>query len=131
MLVVDDDPGMRALIARCLAKLEAKVFEADNGSDALDMARKHLPDLILMDNVMPGLKGLDVARELRKDEKLEGTTIVIMSSDPEPEVEDRMKLPYHGWIPKPFNPQLLLEEVTSLVELKRFTPRPFIRRDKS
>lgn len=131
MLVVDDDPGMRALVIRCLSRFNARVFEADNGLEAIEAATRELPDLILLDNFMPGMKGLDVAGELRKNNRLDGSTIVMISSDSEPPSADRMKLPYHGWILKPFKPLQLLEEVTRIIETSRWTPRPFIRKDRT
>ena len=66
VLIVDDEPDARRRLAVMLAELDVLVVgEAANGAEALDLARERLPDVLLLDVVMPGVDGLDVARHLR------------------------------------------------------------------
>lgn len=64
ILVVDDDNDVRAMIRRALTELGYPVVEASNGEDALAMFRDSRTDLVILDYMMPGMKGDEVAREL-------------------------------------------------------------------
>jgi CheY-like chemotaxis protein len=104
VLIADDDSSIRALIRTCIAEWKAEVIEAEDGRQALDLAQSELPDLILLDQLMPQLLGLEVAAELRKDVRLQNSTIVMITSEPEPTPTPRtlMFRVYDGWISKPF-----------------------------
>ncbi|WP_129793290.1 response regulator [Sphingosinicella sp. CPCC 101087] len=64
ILVVDDDSSVRATIARALAELGYTVREAADGPTALELVRERAPSLIILDYVMPGMDGSEVAREV-------------------------------------------------------------------
>ena len=64
ILVVDDDNGVRATIARGLAALGYKVREADSGPAALERIAEERPSLVILDYVMPGMDGAEAAREI-------------------------------------------------------------------
>jgi two-component system response regulator MprA len=65
LLVVDDDPKIRTVVRRGLAYEGYRVVEAASGEEGLDKAREHLPDLVILDVMMPGIDGLEVTRRLR------------------------------------------------------------------
>ncbi|MBM3128488.1 MAG: response regulator transcription factor [Chloroflexi bacterium] len=67
LLLVEDDQTLRETLAYNLAREEYAVIQADNGVTALDLAREHKPDLILLDVMLPGLDGLTVCRTLRRE----------------------------------------------------------------
>jgi DNA-binding response OmpR family regulator len=67
LLLVEDDQTLRETLAYSLAREEYEVIETDNGVTALDLARKHKPDLIVLDVMLPGLDGLTVCRTLRHE----------------------------------------------------------------
>jgi DNA-binding response OmpR family regulator len=67
LLLVEDDQTLRETLAYNLAREEYEVIQADNGVTALDLAREHKPDLILLDVDLPGLDGLTVCRTLRRE----------------------------------------------------------------
>ncbi len=80
ILVVDDDPEISTLLSARLGKRGYKVSTAADGNKALEMARKELPDLVLLDVMMPGKSGWEVARALKQDPETEGIKIVMLSA---------------------------------------------------
>lgn len=79
LLVADDCPGMRRLLARCLDEEYGRVLAAADGHAALRLARERLPDLIVLDVLMPGPGGLDVCAALRADERTQGIPVLLLS----------------------------------------------------
>jgi DNA-binding response OmpR family regulator len=70
ILVVDDEPAVRNLLAYNLSKAHYAVLTADNGRQALELARQEDPDLVLLDLMLPEVDGLDVCRELRRTSQI-------------------------------------------------------------
>lgn len=83
VLVVDDSRTIRFALKKMLAQGGYQVLEAENGREAIEMARVHSPVLIIMDIVMPELNGFQATRRMRKMEETRGIPIVIMSGNPE------------------------------------------------
>ncbi|MDQ7782310.1 MAG: response regulator [Desulfomonilaceae bacterium] len=117
ILVVDDRPEVRELLRRTLAKGSYETFCADNGADALTMARERNPDLILMDILMPGdLNGTETARMLKSDPQTKYSKIVILSGRDEPEVmSEALEAGADGYFTKPFSPLDLLRKIEELL----------------
>jgi DNA-binding response OmpR family regulator len=78
ILIADDDPDMLALVGRHLRTLKCKVVEANDGEMALALARKELPDLMILDVMMPGKSGWEVCKAVREDEETFRDTGVIV-----------------------------------------------------
>ncbi|WP_456374256.1 response regulator [Thiolapillus sp.] len=83
VLVVDDSKTIRFALKKMLVQGGYDVLEAENGREAIDMARKHGPILIIMDIVMPELNGFQATRRMRKIEETREIPIVIMSGNQE------------------------------------------------
>ena len=83
ILLVDDDQPVRTLYGLVLRRNGYHVLEADSGNAALDMARKHLPDLILSDIIIPGSDGVSLLRKIRRDPDLKYRQFVLMSGSPD------------------------------------------------
>ena len=79
ILLVDDDQQLRTLFGSVLRRRGYDVIEADSGVAGLEMARKHLPDLILSDIDMPGGDGASLLRDIRLDPELKSRQVVLMS----------------------------------------------------
>jgi CheY-like chemotaxis protein len=78
VLVVDDDPFIRKLIATTLEDVaEFVLFEAADGAEAIEVARRERPELVFLDVDMPVLDGIDACRQLRSLESTAHTTIVM------------------------------------------------------
>jgi CheY-like chemotaxis protein len=83
ILLVDDEQPVRTLYGLVLRRNGYHVLEADSGGVALDMARKHLPDLILSDIIIPGSDGVSLLRKIRDDPDLKYRPFVLMSGSPD------------------------------------------------
>ena len=79
ILLVDDDQELRTLFGRVLRRGGYYVIEADSGVKGLEMARKHLPDLILSDINMAGGDGVSLLRDIRRDPELKSRQFVFLS----------------------------------------------------
>src|SRR5258708_26520501 len=116
VLIVDDDEFIRKLIATTLedvARLE--LHGAADGLEAVDVARREHPRLVFLDVDMPGRNGIDVCRELRKDEATSGATIVMLTAAEGDGVEALAEEAGADlFLTKPFSPLDLLRLVDRL-----------------
>jgi DNA-binding response OmpR family regulator len=79
IVVADDDPDMLALVTRHLRTMNCRIVEANDGDAALAAARKELPDLLLLDVMMPGKSGWEVCKEVREDPMFVDTAIIMLT----------------------------------------------------
>ena len=92
ILVVDDEPMIREIARARLTSAGHEILEASDGRQALVLARREHPALILLDLSMPEMSGLDVVREIRNDPRLIGTLVLIMTGiDPDEEVSSALR----------------------------------------
>lgn len=116
VLVVDDEEMLVNLLRRQLDTQGYEVLTATDGLSALSIARRHRPDLVILDISMPGLSGLDVCERLRGDLMLEHILILFLTG--RDEVQDRVKGLETGaddYLPKPFDTNELLARVRALL----------------
>ena len=131
VLVIDDEAPIRLL---CRVNLEAEgmtVLEASDGPTGLEKARNEEPDVILLDVMMPGLDGWQVAEELIDSERTNGIPIVFLTA--RAEARDRARgLDLGGidYVTKPFNPVELAPLVRDLLERVERGERDQLRREK-
>src|SRR5436190_17343121 len=131
VLVIDDEAPIRLL---CRVNLEAEgmqVIEAADGPTGLECAREVLPDVILLDVMMPGLDGWQVAEELLDDERTSSIPIIFLTA--RAELRDRARgLDVGGvdYVTKPFNPIELASLVRDLLERVARGERDELRREK-
>ena len=79
--IIEDDPDARRLLRRVLqARGEYQIFEAKNGREGLEMVRRHRPDLVLLDLMMPEVDGFEVMETIRADEELADTRIIVITA---------------------------------------------------
>jgi DNA-binding response OmpR family regulator len=131
VLVIDDEAPIRLL---CRVNLEAdgmQVLEASDGPTGLEKARNEDPDVILLDVMMPGLDGWQVAEELLDDRRTSSIPIVFLTA--RAEVRDRARgLDLGGidYVTKPFNPIELAPQVRELIQRVDRGEREEVRREK-
>jgi CheY-like chemotaxis protein len=114
ILVVDDDSDSRTLLEMVLATSGYAVETAANGSDALVSARRHRPNLILLDLAMPVMDGFAFRAEQLRDANLSGIPVICVSGRHDAvRVSRRMQVA--GCIPKPFDLQVVIEQVRHIV----------------
>ena len=80
LLIVDDEDGVRALVRMTLDNGLYEIIEASDGLEALDLAKEHHPDLVLLDVMLPDLSGMDVCRKIKDDPDLASTTVVMLTA---------------------------------------------------
>jgi DNA-binding response OmpR family regulator len=131
VLVVDDEAPIRLL---CRVNLEAEdmdVLEAADGEQGLELARAEKPDVVLLDVMMPGMDGWQVAERLVEDAETADIPLVFLTA--RAELRDRargLELGGVDYITKPFNPTELATVVEGLLERVRRGERDELRREK-
>lgn len=131
VLVVDDEPPIRLL---CRVNLEAEkmdVLEAGDGQTGLELARTEKPDVVLLDVMMPGMDGWEVAERLVEDEATRDIPLIFLTA--RAELRDRargLELGGVDYITKPFNPVELARMVENLLDRVRRGERDELRREK-
>jgi two-component system KDP operon response regulator KdpE len=130
VLVVDDEPRMIRFIRMNLELEGYHVVEASNGIEALDQVRKHLPDLVIMDVMMPKMDGFETLSLLR-----EISTVPVILLTVKSEEEDRihgLELGADDYITKPFSPRELISRVNAVLRRADWpapTPRTVLHID--
>ncbi|HEY6584449.1 MAG TPA: response regulator [Gaiellaceae bacterium] len=131
VLVVDDEPPIRLL---CRVNLEAEgmeVLEAADGEEGLATARAEKPDVVLLDVMMPGMDGWQVAEQLFESDETNQIPLVFLTA--RAELRDRargLELGGVDYITKPFNPVELAAVVEGLLDRVRRGERDDLRREK-
>lgn len=113
ILIVEDDESIRDLIELTL-KTEgyASVYTASNGADAIKMAEKYLPNLILLDIMMPIMDGLTVCSKLKKSENCRNIPIIMLSAkSEESDIVLGLELGANDYITKPFSRKILIARI--------------------
>ena len=121
ILVVDDDPHIRELLAFALGKAGMSVAEAADGEDALAAIARRLPDLMVLDINMPRLNGLDLCRKLRAEGGAGAALPILFLSSRDDEIDRIVGIEIGGddYVVKPFSPREVVARVGAI--LKRGT----------
>lgn len=122
ILIVDDNPLYRELAGTLLADAGHDILVAEDGEQALSVASKDSPDLILMDLSMPEMDGVMTMHRLRQIESARQTPVVAITAYPEKWAHKVVASEdFQGYIEKPFRPDTFVDEV--LTYLKPLQPR--------
>jgi len=122
ILIVDDEKHIRTLLREQLEEAGYSIVEAQNGREAIQLARSERPDLIILDILMPGLDGFEVTTILKQSDETADIPIMILSI-----VEDRdrgYRLGVDSYLTKPIDAEQLLSTVSSLAARGQQTPAP-------
>ncbi len=116
ILVAEDEPDIRELVAFILRYAGHAVTTANNGEEAVVMAARNTPDLILMDVRMPRMTGYDACRAIKSDPMLKHIPVVFLSAKgQESEVQAGMLVGAEDYLLKPFAPDHLTERVEAIL----------------
>jgi CheY-like chemotaxis protein len=122
ILVVDDDPDILDAITTILSTQPYQIETARDGIDCVDKVRADIPDLIVLDLLMPKKDGFAVVRELRENPKYAKIPILILTSVREDasrrryELETGLAMDVQDYVEKPISPPDLLDRVSNLLE---------------
>jgi two-component system KDP operon response regulator KdpE len=130
LLLVDDEPRILDAVRLNLEIEGYEVFEANNGREAIDKVRAVLPDLVVMDVMMPGMDGFEALRELRKFSTV--PVIMLTVKADERDVARGLELGADDYVAKPFSQMVLLARIKAVLrrtELPPPAPRTLITVD--
>ncbi len=119
ILIVDDEPHIRALLEQALEDLEdegVELLTAGNGLDAWAMAQKELPDLIILDVMMPRMSGYEVCERVKLEPTLDNVYIIMLTA--KGQAMDRQRGEQVGadeYVTKPFDPDYLIERAEAVL----------------
>jgi two-component system, OmpR family, phosphate regulon response regulator PhoB len=116
VLVVEDEPDIAALIAYQLTREGYRVETASNGEQALASIGRGMPDLVVLDRMLPGLSGDEVLRSLRKEDDTQSLPVLVLTAKREQEDRIRgLELGADDYLTKPFSPRELVLRVQSIL----------------
>ena len=121
ILVVEDEPAIQELIAYNLKQAGHQALRADNAEQALNLVSNALPDLVLLDWMLPGLSGIEFARRLRADKRTRTVPIIMLTA--RSDEQDKLAGLDSGaddYITKPFSPRELMARIKAV--LRRRAP---------
>lgn len=105
ILIVDDEAPIRDMLRLALEMADYKCLEADNAQDAHSLIVDNKPDLILLDWMMPGTSGIELARRLKKDELTADVPIIMLTAKGEEDNKVQgLEVGADDYITKPFSP---------------------------
>jgi two-component system OmpR family response regulator len=117
VLIVDDSPDLRGMLAFTLSDLGFAIREAKNGEDALDEMAAHAPDCVVLDLMMPGLSGFKVLEQMRARKLAPDARVVILSAqDDERALVRGFELHADEFFMKPVDPDLVAHKISALIE---------------
>jgi CheY-like chemotaxis protein len=116
VLLVEDFDDTRLMMKLWLMKKGYRVIEAENGEQAIELAQRETPDLIIMDMMMPGLTGLDATRQIREYQSLRQTPIVAVSAYGADEYRSKaLDAGCTEYVATPFEPEALSNLIETLL----------------
>ena len=116
VLVADDDPDILELVAFRLERAGYDIVRARDGEEALQLAAEHVPDLAVLDVMMPKLNGYEVTQRIRQDDATSDMPVILLTARvQEADVERGFQVGADDYLKKPFSPQELRARVQSIL----------------
>jgi CheY-like chemotaxis protein len=115
ILIVDDEFGILEVLESILSDAGFKVTTAVNGQDALAHLHDNVPDLVIVDYMMPLLNGAGVIEAMRANGKLSAVPVILTSALPERTISERC-VGYQAFVRKPFKSERLMQEISRLLD---------------
>ncbi|MEM5948265.1 response regulator [Spirochaetia bacterium 38H-sp] len=117
VLVVDDEPDIRELVAFNLEREGYRVSTAEDGNTALQIVRSELPDVVVLDLMLPGKDGLEVCRDLKADKATTNIPIIMLTAKAEEaDIVIGLELGADDYVTKPFSPRVLLARIKAVLK---------------
>lgn len=117
ILIVDDEPNIVMSLEYTFKKNNFEVFIARDGQEALDILKNSLPNIIILDVMMPNVDGYNTLEQIKKDERLKDTKVIFLSAkNKEKDIEKGLSLGADLYMTKPFSVKKLVEQVNELTK---------------
>lgn len=114
VLIADDELRLRKVVVLHLKKSGLDVVEASDGMKAIELAKIHVPDVIVLDVMMPELNGLEALKIIKSTENISTKPVIMLSARASKEdIEKGLELGAVRYLTKPFSPKHLLDEILS------------------
>jgi len=119
ILIVDDEKDILEFLSYNLQKEGYEIFRANNGNSALKVAKKEIPDLIILDVMMPEMDGIETCEKIREIESLDSTLVLFLTARSEEYSElAGFSAGADDYVTKPIKPKLLISRVNALLRRK-------------
>ena len=116
ILVIEDEPDISELIEYNLSQSGYRIIISNNGEKGLEVSRKHLPDLILLDLMLPGIHGIDVCRVLKNDKETSNISIIMLTAlGQEEDIIKGLETGADDYVTKPFSFPVLKARIESVL----------------
>jgi len=115
ILIVDDEPDILKFMLIRLEKTGYEVFSCTNGQDVLDMSRKIMPDLIMLDVYLPDINGDEVTKILKKDDELKHIPVILVSATIGSIGKRAEECGAEEYLVKPFEHEELIDKIEALL----------------
>lgn len=116
VLAVDDEPHILFILSQVLESKGCKVLNADGGEKAIKMALKNMPDLIILDVMMPDISGFEVCQHLKNNPKTKAIPVIILTAEQNEEHKEAMiRMGVEDYISKPFSPNGLSKKIDDIL----------------
>lgn len=117
ILIVDDEPNIVMSLEYTFKKNNFEVFIARDGQEALDILNNQLPDVIILDVMMPMVDGFATLEQIKKDQRLQHCKVIFLSAkNKEKDIEKGLSLGANLYVVKPFSLKKLVEQVQNLIQ---------------
>ncbi|KZS41643.1 transcriptional regulator [Aquimarina aggregata] len=117
ILIVDDEPNIVMSLEYTFKKKNFEVFIARDGSEAIDIAESSIPDVILLDIMMPNVDGYETLKKIKESTNLKHTKIVFLTAkNKATDIEKGLQLGADKYLTKPFSVKKLVLEINELLD---------------
>ena len=116
IIIVDDEPNIVMTLEYTFKKHNFEVYIARDGSEALDILKDVIPDVIMLDIMMPKVDGYQILKAIKENNKLKGTKIVFLTAkNKASDIEKGLKLGADKYLTKPFSVKKIVSEINELL----------------
>ncbi|WP_299902786.1 response regulator [uncultured Aquimarina sp.] len=116
ILIVDDEPNIVMSLEYTFKKKSFEVFIARDGSEALQIAEEEIPDIVLLDIMMPNVDGYETLKEIKNNKNLKDTKVVFLSAkNKATDIEKGLSMGADKYLTKPFSVKKLVAEINELL----------------
>lgn len=117
VLIVEDDPDLNEMLGAYMELSGFRHRSALDGTSALEQLRDHLPELVLLDLMLPDLDGLEICQRMRAEKSTRGVPVVILTARDEPGSRERARAcAVAAYLTKPFDPDVLMATIRRVVD---------------
>lgn len=124
VFIVDNDILVLQILSQKFAEQGFKVMVSEDGKEALNLIQKYLPDLVILDRMMPGMEGLAILKRIREEEATQAIPVIVLSARGQPtDIQKGIEMGAQAYFTKPFQSEELIEKSLELLMLSEANSR--------